>query len=70
MADGVLLPKEWLYNVTQKANRCKEIIIGDTNIKAITMDGLINSVPQQKFTDLAHASIKCGSILFKPSCQL
>lgn len=69
-ADGVLLLKEWAYNETQNPNHCKDIIISDTKVEAIMMDGIINSVPQQKFTDLAHASIKGGSILFEPSCLL
>lgn len=70
MADGVLLPKEWRYRETKKANRCKEIIVGDTKIEAIIMDGLINSVPQHKFTDLAHASIKGRLILTFPLPEL
>ncbi|KAF8849086.1 alpha/beta-hydrolase [Acephala macrosclerotiorum] len=60
MADGVLLPRSWPYNETQKATRCKEIIIGDTKIEAIIMDGLINSIPQAKFIELVHASMKDG----------
>jgi carboxylesterase type B len=60
VADGVLLPRSWQYNETQKSTRCKEIIIGDTKIEAIIMDGLINSIPQTKLIELAYASMKDG----------
>jgi len=57
MGDGVLLLKSWQYNAPQTSTRCKEIIIGDTKIEAIIMDGLINSIPQAKFPSIVHASI-------------
>ncbi|KAE9363905.1 alpha/beta-hydrolase, partial [Stipitochalara longipes BDJ] len=60
MADGVLLPQLWRYNDTQKLTRCKEIIIGDTKIEAIIMDGLINAIPQAKFPGIVHASMQDG----------
>lgn len=60
MADGALLPQSWPYNEKQKPTRCKEIIIGDTKIEAIIMDGLINSIPRAKLVELVHASIKDG----------
>lgn len=58
-ADGVLL-SQWSHNETQKPTRCKEIIIGDTKIEAIIMDGLINSIPQAKMVKLVHASMEGG----------
>jgi carboxylesterase type B len=60
MGDGTLLPQLWSYNETQKPTRCKEIIIGDTKIEAIIMDGLINAIPQEKFPELVHKSMKDG----------
>jgi carboxylesterase type B len=57
MADGNLLPLSWSYNEPQKTTRCKEIIIGDTKIEAIIMDGLIASLPSAKFHSLVHSSI-------------
>lgn len=58
MGDGTLLPQLWSYNEPQKPTRCKEIIIGDTKIEAIIMDGLINAIPQAKFPELVHKSMK------------
>jgi carboxylesterase type B len=58
MGDGTLLPQLWSYNEPQKPTRCKEIIIGDTKIEAIIMDGLINAIPQAKFSELVHKSMK------------
>jgi carboxylesterase type B len=60
MADGDLLPQSWAYNETQKTTRCKEIIIGDTKIEAIIMDGLINAIPQTRFSQLVHDTIQDG----------
>jgi hypothetical protein len=53
-----LLPQSWSYNETQRPTRCKDIIIGDTKIEAIIMDGLINAIPQTRLTELAQSSIK------------
>ena len=58
MADGVLLPSSWPYKERQTPTRCKSIIIGDTKVEAIIMDGLIKSIPPSKLTALAHQSIK------------
>jgi carboxylesterase type B len=60
MADGVLLPRSWPYDEIQKPTRCKEIIIGDTKIEAIIMDGLINSISQEKLQEMVHTSMKDG----------
>ena len=57
MADGVLLPRLWPYKEVQKLTRCKEIIIGDTKVEAIIMDGLINAIPQENFPGLVGASV-------------
>jgi carboxylesterase type B len=60
MADGLLLPRSWPYSEAQKPTRCKEIIIGDTKIEAIIMDGLIKSIPQAKLSELVRSSMKDG----------
>jgi carboxylesterase type B len=65
MADGTLLPQLWSYNESQPLTRCKEVIIGDTKIEAIIMDGLINSIPQSKFPDIVHKSMKDGEGFLK-----
>ncbi|PMD47800.1 alpha/beta-hydrolase [Hyaloscypha variabilis F] len=64
MGDGVLLPQVWSYNSTQPPTRCKEIIIGDTHIEAIIMDGLISSIPQSKFSSIVQTSIPSTSSSF------
>ncbi len=61
MADGILLPKEWDYRAVQKETRCKEIIIGDTHIEAIIMDGLISKIPQSKFLSIVKSTIPDAS---------
>lgn len=57
VADGVLLPVSWRYQAKQPPTRCKTIIIGDTQVEALIMDGLIGAFPFPQFEPLVRASI-------------
>lgn len=61
MGDGTLLPKSWNYLEAQAPTRCKSIIIGDTQVEAIIMDGLISAYPLHKFDQVVRR------IVSKPS---
>lgn len=58
MADGTLLPVDWQYQAKQTPNRCKSIIIGDTQVEALIMDGLIKNLPQSEFEPVVHSVVK------------
>lgn len=46
-ADGKLLPKKWRLGDPHPVSRCKNIIIGTTNVEAIIFDGLSRLLPQK-----------------------
>lgn len=52
VADGKLLKSGWTYEENVSNKRCKEIILGDTNIEAIIFDGLLKRLPQDRFHKL------------------
>ncbi|CAI7595295.1 unnamed protein product [Penicillium pancosmium] len=56
VADGKLLKENWKYEDNAPNTRCKEFIIGDTNIEAIIFDGLIKRLPQERFQQLVNDS--------------
>jgi hypothetical protein len=56
VADGKLLKENWKYEDSAPNTRCKEFIIGDTNIEAIIFDGLIKRLPQERFQQLVNDS--------------
>lgn len=51
VADGNIL-RTWDAGQSHPRTRCKQIIVGDTRIEAIIMDGLIQSIPQDRFQEL------------------
>jgi carboxylesterase type B len=56
LADGKLLPTSWHLGQPQTPTRCKEVILGDTRVEAIIMDGLSLKIPQEHFHQLAHSA--------------
>lgn len=52
VADGKLLQLGWTYETNVSNKRCKEIILGDTNVEAIIFDGLLKRLPQDRFHKL------------------
>ena len=69
MADGKLLPAKWNFANKQPKTRCKSIILGDTRVEAIILDGMSRNIPQQRFQELIQsafspADVKSFSTLF------
>lgn len=61
MADGVLLPKSWTFE-QPNPTRCQYLIVGDTNVEGIIMDGLARRLPPSRFDDQLRSvlsSIEC-----------
>ncbi|OOQ83118.1 hypothetical protein PEBR_36572 [Penicillium brasilianum] len=54
VADGKLLKSGWTYEENVSNKRCKEIILGDTNVEAIIFDGLLKRLPQDRFHELVN----------------
>jgi carboxylesterase type B len=52
MADGKLLPSSWDLGEEQPPTRCKAIILGDTRVEGIVIDGLSRQIPQARFHEL------------------
>lgn len=57
MGDGSLLPRDWKYSAPQSATRCKSIIIGDTQVEAIIMDGLISAFPAPRLDTIVKSTV-------------
>lgn len=49
IGDGVLLPKTWSLVEDQSPTRCKAIILGDTGVEGIVVDGISLKVSQERF---------------------
>ncbi|KAJ5665675.1 uncharacterized protein N7477_008123 [Penicillium maclennaniae] len=56
VADGKLLPEGWTYDDNVANTRCKEFILGDTNVEAIIFDGLLKRLPQERFHQLVDVA--------------
>ncbi|KAJ5304713.1 uncharacterized protein N7443_004373 [Penicillium atrosanguineum] len=56
VADGKLLPEGWTYEDSVANTRCKEFIVGDTNVEAIIFDGLLKRLPQERFHQLVDGA--------------
>lgn len=56
VADGQLLHEGWHYEDHMSNKRCKDIIVGDTNVEALIFDGLITKLPQAKFHEAVEAT--------------
>lgn len=54
IGDGVLLPKSWTFKQS-KVTRCKSLVIGDTNVEAIILDGLFKRVKREKFQSILRS---------------
>jgi carboxylesterase type B len=52
VADGKLLREGWKYDDNMSNSRCKEIIVGDTDVEGIIFDGLLGRLSQSHFRDL------------------
>lgn len=48
MADGVVLPKSWTFEQLNRT-RCRSLIIGDTNVEGIILDGLAKRMKPSQF---------------------
>jgi carboxylesterase type B len=58
LADGKLLPSSWRLDQPQPPTRCKAVILGDTRVEAIILDGLSLKIPQPAFHDLARSAFQ------------
>lgn len=56
LGDGKLLPSSWRLGDEHPHSRCKELIIGDTRVEGIIMDGISRRVPQIRFKELARSA--------------
>lgn len=54
LGDGTLLPKSWTFKQS-RATRCKSLIIGDTNVEAIILDGLFKRVRPEQFQKILQS---------------
>lgn len=59
MGDGVLLPKSWTFE-DSKPTRCRSLIVGDTNVEAIIMDGLFKRIQPWRFHQILRSVISDG----------
>ncbi|KAJ5683270.1 hypothetical protein N7462_006435 [Penicillium macrosclerotiorum] len=55
--DGKLLQSGWTYADNVANTRCKEIILGDTNVEAIIFDGLLRRLSQERFHQLVDEAL-------------
>ena len=56
MGDGKLLPFSWHLGDEHPPSRCKELIIGDTRVEGIVVDGISRRLPQTRFNALARSA--------------
>lgn len=54
--DGVLFKPGWKFEDHPKNSRCKEIILGDTRVECIILDGMFQTVPQSVFQSEVHSA--------------
>jgi carboxylesterase type B len=56
MADGNLFPLSWSFEDSKLPTRCKSIILGDTRVEGIILDGLSRRISQDRFQELIRTS--------------
>ena len=57
VGDGKLLPATWSFAEEVPRHRCKDIILGDTNVEAVIFDGLLARLSQERFHQVAQATL-------------
>jgi carboxylesterase type B len=62
VADGKLLPSQWTLGDVHPVTRCKQLILGDTRVEAIIMDGLIQSIAQDKWQDMVSSHFSSPTV--------
>lgn len=60
MGDGKLLPASWQLG-QDRPTRCKELIVGDTKVEGIILDGLSRRIPQARFAELIQAAFSSAA---------
>lgn len=61
LGDGNILPKSWTFKQS-KPTRCKSLIIGDTNVEAIILDGLFRKVQPAQFQKILRSSLSSDDV--------
>src|SRR6185437_6674500 len=56
VADGKLLPASWSLGEEHPCTRCKQIILGDTRVEGIVVDGFSRRVSQARFHELIRSA--------------
>jgi carboxylesterase type B len=54
MGDGIMLPESWTFEQSQPT-RCRSLIIGDTNVEGIILDGLSRRMKPSQFQRVLRA---------------
>jgi carboxylesterase type B len=54
MGDGTVLPKSWSFEQSN-STRCQSLIIGDTNVEGIVLDGLAKKIQPSRFQQVLRS---------------
>jgi len=54
MGDDIILPKSWTFE-QRNSTRCQSLIIGDTNVEGVILDGLAKKLKPSKFQELVQS---------------
>jgi carboxylesterase type B len=61
MGDGTLLPESWKFE-QPNSTRCRSLIIGDTNVEGIVLDGLAKRMKPSQFQKVLRSVLsKCDA---------
>lgn len=58
VADGTLLPPSWTHAQIQKTSRCRSVIIGDCQVEAIILNGLIKNLSISSFVATVREELR------------
>jgi carboxylesterase type B len=56
MGDGKVLPESWTFKQS-KPTRCRSLIIGDTNVEGVILDGLAKRMKPSQFQRILRAAL-------------
>lgn len=57
VGDGKLLPATWRFVDEVPRHRCKDIILGDTNVEGLIFDGVLARLSQERFHEVVQTEL-------------